>query len=66
MTDERRAAKDRLMAASPRPIPPRWVSLLRLVVVTLVLGAAIGAGVWWALALLWHAIWGEGPMWLPG
>ncbi|GAA0380941.1 hypothetical protein GCM10009530_34610 [Microbispora corallina] len=54
------------MAASPRPIPPRWVSLLRLVVVTLVLGAAIGAGVWWALALLWHAIWGEGPMWLPG
>ncbi|MBB2743574.1 UNVERIFIED_ORG: hypothetical protein FHR35_003410 [Microbispora rosea subsp. rosea] len=41
-------------------------ALVKLVVVTLLLGAAIGAGVFFALALMWHSLWGEGPMFFPG
>ncbi|MGI5156000.1 hypothetical protein [Microbispora sp. CA-102843] len=41
-------------------------ALVKLIVVTLLLGAAIGAGVFLALALLWDAFWGEGPMFFPG
>ncbi|GIH60739.1 hypothetical protein [Microbispora siamensis] len=41
-------------------------ALVKLVVVALLLGAAIGGGIFLALPLLWHALWGEGPaMFLP-
>ncbi len=41
-------------------------ALVKLVLVTLLLGAAIGGGVFLALALMWHSLWGEGPVFLPG
>lgn len=41
-------------------------ALMKLVAVTLLLGAGIGGGVFLALALMWHSLWGEGPMFFPG
>ncbi|MEU8193485.1 hypothetical protein AB0C10_06850 [Microbispora amethystogenes] len=41
-------------------------ALLKLIVLVVVLGAAIGVGVFWLLAALWHSFWGAGPQFLPG
>ncbi|WP_182875996.1 hypothetical protein [Microbispora sp. H10670] len=41
-------------------------AFLKLIVLVLVLGVAIGAGVFWLLAALWHSFWGEGPQFFPG
>ncbi|MFF3671993.1 hypothetical protein [Microtetraspora malaysiensis] len=54
------------MTLPRRPARRSPRALVKLVVVTLLLGAAIGAGVFLALALLWDALWGDGPMFLPG
>ncbi|GAB3156073.1 hypothetical protein [Microbispora hainanensis] len=35
-------------------------ALVKLVVVTLVLGAGIGGCIFLALALMWHSVWGDG------
>ncbi|WP_433425149.1 hypothetical protein ACQP1V_19835 [Microtetraspora malaysiensis] len=54
------------MTPPQRPARRSPRALVKLVVVTLLLGIAIGAGIFWALALLWDALWGEGPMFLLG
>ncbi|WP_185949366.1 hypothetical protein [Microbispora sp. KK1-11] len=54
------------MTLPRRPIRRSPYALVKLVVVTLLLGAAIGAGVFLALALMWRALWGEAPVFLPG
>ncbi|MEU8172482.1 hypothetical protein AB0C14_06380 [Microbispora hainanensis] len=41
-------------------------ALVKLVVVTLVLGAGIGGAVFLALALAWHSVWGDGLIPFPG
>ncbi len=36
---------------------PTGRALVALVVMTLVLGAVLGVGVWWLLAMTWNAVW---------
>lgn len=54
------------MTAVKHHTHPSWRAFVKVVVVALVLGVAIGAAAWGALALLWDAIWGAGPQFLPG
>ncbi|WP_344972808.1 hypothetical protein [Streptosporangium fragile] len=47
-----------MMTLQRRPARFSWRALVTLVVVTLLLGVALGMGVWWLLAMGWESVWG--------
>ncbi|WP_171074209.1 hypothetical protein [Nonomuraea basaltis] len=54
-----------IVMTSQRPIWTSRRALVRAVVVILLLGIALGAVAWLGLAMLWDAVFGEGPVFLP-
>jgi hypothetical protein len=55
-----------LMMAPQHPARFSRHALVRLVVITILLGALLGAGAWWVLTMLWGDLWSNGLQFFPG